>query len=163
MLPVVLHSALIYRTHAGILDAAASITSVLSACFPHLLDKLPRERAFFPGPQPLLLGSLDSMDDLSILLSSDPGTCRSSQPALGARRSRRPGGWRLHGSLSAQRNSSLRVAWQVDDDECVLCGACDPLQATVQWSGVRTRLFWFGTLTHGRACQPSSSTPMRSS
>lgn len=62
-----------YRTHAGILDAAASITSVLSNCFPHLLDKLPRERAFFPGPQPLLLGSLDSMDDLSILLSSDPG------------------------------------------------------------------------------------------
>lgn len=61
------------RTHAGILDAAASITSVLSACFPHLLDKLPRERAFFPGPQPLLLGSLDNMDDLSILLSSDPG------------------------------------------------------------------------------------------
>lgn len=62
-----------YRTHAGILDAAASITSVLSKCFPHLLDKLPRERAFFPGHQPLLLGSLDSMDDLSILLSSDPG------------------------------------------------------------------------------------------
>lgn len=38
-----------------------------------MLDKLARERAFFPGPQPLLLGSLDSMDDLSILLSSDPG------------------------------------------------------------------------------------------
>jgi hypothetical protein len=55
------------------LDAAASITSVLSCCFPSMLDKLARERAFFPGPQPLLLGSLDSMDDLSILLSSDPG------------------------------------------------------------------------------------------
>jgi len=52
---------------------------VLSYCFPHLLDKLPRERAFFPGPQPLLLGGLDSMDDMYILLSSDPGGWRKGE------------------------------------------------------------------------------------
>jgi hypothetical protein len=39
------------RTHAGILDAASSITALLRACFPRLLDKLPRERAFFNGPR----------------------------------------------------------------------------------------------------------------
>jgi hypothetical protein len=37
------------RTHSGILDAASSITALLRSCFPMLLDKLPRERAFFTG------------------------------------------------------------------------------------------------------------------
>lgn len=76
------------RTHAGILDAASSITAVLNVCFPHMLDKLPRERAFFPGPRPLLLGGLNNMDDLSILLSSDPG---SSAVEWGAHQASRAG------------------------------------------------------------------------
>eukprot|EP00775_Hariotina_reticulata_P001454 gene1454-1796_t len=89
-----------YRTHSGILDAASSITALLRSCFPMLLDKLPRERAFFTGkwlpaathtrqvepcepsgPRPLLLDAL-STEDLSILLSSgDPG---ASQVEFGA-------------------------------------------------------------------------------
>jgi hypothetical protein len=69
------------RTHSGILDAASSITALLRCLFPRLLDKLPRERAFFAGPRPLLLDAL-STEDLSILLSSgDPG---ASQVEFGA-------------------------------------------------------------------------------
>lgn len=74
------------RTHAGILDAASSITALLRACFPLLLDKLPRESAFFSGPRPLLLDGL-STEELSILLSSGDPT--ASQVEFGAHQVRR--------------------------------------------------------------------------
>jgi hypothetical protein len=60
--------ALNYRTHAGILDAAAVCVAALRVLFPNAVDALPRERAFFDGQPPLLLPTLNEVD-LSILLS----------------------------------------------------------------------------------------------
>jgi hypothetical protein len=60
--------ALNYRTHAGVLDAAAVCVAALRALYPRSIDALPRERAFFDGASPLLLPALCE-DDLSILLS----------------------------------------------------------------------------------------------
>lgn len=70
-----------HRTHSGILDPASAVTSCIKELFPRFLDKAPRERAFFAGPKPVLLGAL-TVEDLSILLSSgDPG---ASQVEFGA-------------------------------------------------------------------------------
>jgi hypothetical protein len=60
--------ALNYRTHAGVLDAAAVCVAALRQLFPQSVDALPREKAFFDGAPPLLLPTL-SEDDLAILLS----------------------------------------------------------------------------------------------
>jgi len=57
-----------YRTHSGVLDAAAVCISNLKALFPLTIDNLPPERAHFRGLPPLLLPELSS-DDLTILLS----------------------------------------------------------------------------------------------
>ena len=57
-----------YRTHTGVLDAAAVCVACLRLLFPLTVDALPRERAFFDGQRPLLLPTL-SETDLSILLS----------------------------------------------------------------------------------------------
>lgn len=51
---------------------AATVVDLLHRFFPQHMDKLERETAFFDGPDPLLLSSLEP-DDLAILLSgSDP-------------------------------------------------------------------------------------------
>lgn len=57
-----------YRTHSGIIDVASSIVDLIKHYFPRQIDNLERECAFFKGPPPLLLSSLD-LDDISILLS----------------------------------------------------------------------------------------------
>ncbi|DBA81851.1 TPA: hypothetical protein ACH3X1_007570 [Trebouxia sp. C0004] len=76
-----LHLPTNYRTHSGILNAAAAVVDVLRQYFPMHIDNLAREKAFFKGPPPLLLSSL-SPDDLTfLLLGSDPKT---SQVEFGA-------------------------------------------------------------------------------
>lgn len=73
--------ALNYRTHAGVLDCAHVCVALLRQMFPLSLDTLPRERAFFDGPAPLLLNRFNE-EDLSILVS---GTDRAtSQVEFGA-------------------------------------------------------------------------------
>lgn len=42
-------------------------------CVQHI-DNLPREKAFFKGPSPLLLSSTSSEDLMFLLLGSDPDT-----------------------------------------------------------------------------------------
>lgn len=79
--PPVHSLALNYRTHAGILDCAHVCVTLLKAMFPLALDTLPRERAFFDGPAPLLLNSFNE-EDLAILVSgTDKAT---SQVEFGA-------------------------------------------------------------------------------
>ncbi|KAL0051259.1 hypothetical protein WJX82_004398 [Trebouxia sp. C0006] len=76
-----LHLPTNYRTHSGILNAAAAVVDVLRQYFPMHIDNLAREKAFFKGPPPLLLSST-SPDDLTfLLLGSDPKT---SQVEFGA-------------------------------------------------------------------------------
>lgn len=66
--PEIMHLEVNYRTHSGILDVASAIVDVLRALFPLTIDRLSRERAFLPGPAPLLLNSV-SAEDLAVLLS----------------------------------------------------------------------------------------------
>jgi hypothetical protein len=40
-----------YRSHRGILNLASSITDILYKCFPHGIDKLPRDKGLFDGPK----------------------------------------------------------------------------------------------------------------
>ncbi|KAA6421340.1 MAG: hypothetical protein FRX49_08618 [Trebouxia sp. A1-2] len=70
-----------YRTHSGILNAAAAVVDVLRHYFSMHIDNLPREKAFFTGPSPVLLSSLSSDDLTFLLLGSDPKT---SQVEFGA-------------------------------------------------------------------------------
>lgn len=44
-----------YRTHNGILKMAASLVDLLEKFFPMTLDKLPREKGYYLGTQPILL------------------------------------------------------------------------------------------------------------
>lgn len=66
---------------AGILDCAHICVALLKLMFPTALDDLPRERAFFPGPAPLLLRSFNE-DDLAILVSGSDKA--ASQVEFGA-------------------------------------------------------------------------------
>jgi hypothetical protein len=72
-----------YRTHAGILDAAAVCVASLRVLFPLSVDALPRERAFFDGQRPLIFPTL-SENDFSILLSG--GDRGASAVEFGAHR-----------------------------------------------------------------------------
>ncbi|KAL3154823.1 hypothetical protein ABBQ38_011365 [Trebouxia sp. C0009 RCD-2024] len=69
-----LHLAANYRTHAGILNVAAAVVDVVREYHPMHIDNLPREKAFFKGPSPLLLSSTSSEDLMFLLLGSDPDT-----------------------------------------------------------------------------------------
>ena len=56
-----------YRTHNGILSAAAGIVDLLEAFFPWSIDTLPREQGFFAGPKPMLL-SETAVDDAAVMI-----------------------------------------------------------------------------------------------
>jgi hypothetical protein len=56
-----------YRTHNGILAAAAGIVDLLEAFFPATIDNLPREKGFFAGPKPMLL-SETAVDDAAVMI-----------------------------------------------------------------------------------------------
>ncbi|KAG2432292.1 hypothetical protein HYH02_013015 [Chlamydomonas schloesseri] len=79
--PPVLQLTMNYRTHQGVLDVAAVVVEALRRFFPLQIDKLERESAQFPGPHPLLLGSI-SADDLTYLLSGSDK--KTSQVEFGA-------------------------------------------------------------------------------
>ena len=63
------------------LTQTASLTVSLVTCGLQHIDNLPREKAFFTGPSPVLLSSLTSDDLTFLLLGSDPKT---SQVEFGA-------------------------------------------------------------------------------
>ena len=63
------------------LTQTASLTVWLVMCCLQHIDNLPREKAFFTGPSPVLLSSLSSDDLTFLLLGSDPKT---SQVEFGA-------------------------------------------------------------------------------
>ena len=56
-----------YRSHAGILNLASSVTDLLSHFFPESFDKLARDQGLFEGPKPVLLKSC-SFSDLAVIL-----------------------------------------------------------------------------------------------
>ena len=56
-----------YRSHAGILNLASSVTDLLSYFFPESFDKLARDQGLFEGPKPILLESC-SFSDLAVIL-----------------------------------------------------------------------------------------------
>ena len=56
-----------YRSHAGILNLASSVTDLLSHFFPESFDKLARDQGLFEGPKPILLESC-SFSDLAVIL-----------------------------------------------------------------------------------------------
>jgi hypothetical protein len=56
-----------YRTHNGILSAAAGIVDLLEMFFPATIDTLPREQGFFSGPKPMLL-SETAVDDAAVMI-----------------------------------------------------------------------------------------------
>ena len=56
-----------YRSHAGILNLASTVTDLLSYFFPESLDKLARDQGLFEGPKPVLLESC-SFSDLAVIL-----------------------------------------------------------------------------------------------
>lgn len=49
-------------------QVASTVVDILNRFYPQHMDRLEREKAFFPGPGPLLMSSL-TLDDLAILLS----------------------------------------------------------------------------------------------
>jgi hypothetical protein len=56
-----------YRTHNGILAAAAGVVDLLEWFFPYSIDTLPREQGFFSGPKPMLL-SETAVDDAAVMI-----------------------------------------------------------------------------------------------
>ena len=56
-----------YRSHAGILNLASTVTDLLSYFFPESFDKLARDQGLFEGPKPVLLESC-SFSDLAVIL-----------------------------------------------------------------------------------------------
>ena len=56
-----------YRSHAGILNLASTVTDLLSYFFPESFDKLARDQGLFEGPKPVLLESC-SFSDLAMIL-----------------------------------------------------------------------------------------------
>ncbi|XP_071941655.1 TPR and ankyrin repeat-containing protein 1-like [Antedon mediterranea] len=56
-----------YRSHAGILELAASVVDLLSFFFPTSFDRLKRDQGLFDGPKPVLLDSC-STSDLAMIL-----------------------------------------------------------------------------------------------
>ena len=51
-------------------QVASTVVDLLHCFFPQHMDRLEREKAFFPGPGPLLMSAL-TIDDIVILLGSD--------------------------------------------------------------------------------------------
>lgn len=80
-MPLIEHLLVNYRTHSGILSVASLVVDAIKRFFPQFMDAMPRERAFFSGPPPLVLDAV-SADDLTILLSG--GDARKSQVEFGA-------------------------------------------------------------------------------
>ena len=70
-----------YRTHSGILSAAAGIVDLLESFFPSSIDFLPREKGFFHGPKPLLLTETNVDDAAVLIVGADK---QSSQIEFGA-------------------------------------------------------------------------------
>jgi hypothetical protein len=56
-----------YRSHAGILNLASSVTDLLSHFFPESFDKLARDQGLFEGPKPVLLESCSFSEPAVIL------------------------------------------------------------------------------------------------
>ena len=65
--PVVNTLTVNYRTHNGILKAAAGVVDLLEKFFPQSIDSLPRERGFFDGPKPMLLAET-GLDDAAVMI-----------------------------------------------------------------------------------------------
>jgi ATP-dependent exoDNAse (exonuclease V) beta subunit len=70
-----------YRTHNGILSAAAGVVDLLEFFFPSSIDFLEREKGFFDGPKPVLLTETNVDDAAVLIVGSDK---QSSQIEFGA-------------------------------------------------------------------------------
>ncbi|XP_033107816.1 TPR and ankyrin repeat-containing protein 1-like [Anneissia japonica] len=62
-----------YRSHAGILELAASVVDLLVFFFPNSFDQLKRDQGLFNGPKPILLDSC-SIRDLAVILRGNKRT-----------------------------------------------------------------------------------------
>jgi hypothetical protein len=80
-MPLIEHLTVNYRTHSGILDAAASTVELLRRYFPQHIDKMQRETAFFTGPPVLLVCGSEAGDMARLLSWSDK---EASQVEFGA-------------------------------------------------------------------------------
>ena len=60
-----------YRTHNGILAAAAGIVDLLEHFFGNTIDSMPREKGFFEGNRPILLSETAEDDAAVMILGSD--------------------------------------------------------------------------------------------
>ena len=60
-----------YRTHNGILAAAAGIVDLLERFFRNTIDSMARERGFFEGHRPILLSETAEHDAAVMILGSD--------------------------------------------------------------------------------------------
>ena len=69
--PVVNTLTVNYRTHNGILKAAAGVVDLLEKFFPKSIDSLPRERGFFDGPKPMLLAETNDDDATVMIVGAD--------------------------------------------------------------------------------------------
>jgi hypothetical protein len=58
--PEAFHLAVNYRSHGGIIDAAASIIELITEFFPNSIDVLTKERGSVPGPKPIVFTDADS-------------------------------------------------------------------------------------------------------
>jgi hypothetical protein len=79
--PLIEHLRVNYRTHSGILDAAAAVVDLLRRFFPRHIDSLQRETAFFRGPKVLLVCGAGAGDVARLLSWSDRS---ASQVEFGA-------------------------------------------------------------------------------
>ncbi|KAG8897189.1 hypothetical protein FRB99_008378 [Tulasnella sp. 403] len=69
-----------YRSHRGIVNAAAELVSLMSRFFPLSIDSLARETAIVEGPKPMFITNRLDDSGLSAMVSAN----RKGQPGLGA-------------------------------------------------------------------------------
>ena len=58
-----------YRTHNGILGAAGEVVAMIQKMFPDSIDKLPKDRGYFPGSPPFIVTEREDL--LQLLIGSD--------------------------------------------------------------------------------------------
>ena len=62
-----------YRTHNGILAAAAEVVTMLTKLFPGSIDKMAKDRGYFPGSPPFMVDNHDDL--LQLLMGAFPDFC----------------------------------------------------------------------------------------
>lgn len=62
-------------------QVASTVVNILNRFYPQHMDRLEREKTFFPGPGPLLMSSL-TLDDFAILLSGSNRKASQVKPYI---------------------------------------------------------------------------------